>query len=164
MTHVSHAPAHAAAKANELLTFRLGAEEYGIEIMKVQEIRGYETPTTIVNTPSFIKGVINLRGVIVPIVDLRIKFGLSEAGYDESTVVVILNVFDRVVGVVVDAVSDVLTLPRESIRPAPEFASSAFDSKYITGLGALDDRMLILMDIDKLMRSADMALVEQEAN
>src|SRR5258705_2269086 len=124
MTHVSHAPAHAAAKANELPAFRLGAEESGIEIMKVQEIRGYETPTTIVNTPSFIKGVINLRGVIVPIVDLRIKFGLSKAGYDESTVVVILNVFDRVVGVVVDAVSDVLTLPRESIRPAPEFASS----------------------------------------
>ena len=97
-------------EAREFLTFRLGAESYGIEILKVQEIRGYEKPTTIANAPAFIKGVINLRGVIVPILDLRIKFQLGEAKYDEFTVVIILNVAGRMVGVVVDAVSDVVAL------------------------------------------------------
>ena len=157
-----HGAAHAAADArtSEFLTFRLGTESYGIEILKVQEIRGYETPTSIANAPSFIKGVINLRGVIVPILDLRIKFQLSEAKYDEFTVVIILNVAGRVVGVVVDSVSDVLTLAGDNIRPTPEFASSTFDTKYITGLGTVDDQMIILLDIEKLMTGADMALVD----
>ena len=145
---------------SEFLTFRLGAESYGIEILKVQEIRGYETPTAIANAPAFIKGVVNLRGVIVPILDLRIKFQLAQASYDEFTVVIILNVAGRVVGVVVDSVSDVLTLAAESIRPTPEFATSTFDARYITGLGAVDDQMLILLDIEKLMTGADMALVD----
>jgi purine-binding chemotaxis protein CheW len=164
---ISRAPgatAQAGAQASEFLTFRLGAEEYGIEILKVQEIRGYETPTAIANAPAFIKGVINLRGAIVPIVDLRIKFKLSEAKYDEFTVVIILNVAGRVLGVVVDAVSDVLTLAAEKIRPTPEFASTSFDTKYITGLGTVDDRMLILVDIEKLMTGDDMALVDQAAH
>jgi purine-binding chemotaxis protein CheW len=146
--------------ASEFLTFRLGAESYGIEILKVQEIRGYETPTAIASAPSFIKGVINLRGVIVPILDLRIKFRLSEARYDEFTVAIILNVAGRVVGVVVDSVSDVLTLASDAIRATPEFASAAFDTKYITGLGTVDDQMIILLDIEKLMTGADMALVD----
>ena len=150
----------AASPAGEFLTFRLGAESYGIEILKVQEIRGYENPTAIANAPAFIKGVINLRGVIVPILDLRIKFRLSEARYDEFTVVIILNVAGRVVGVVVDSVSDVLTLASDAIRPTPEFASATFDTKYITGLGTVDDRMLIMLDIEKLMTGADMALVD----
>lgn len=150
----------AEAPASEFLTFRLGTESYGIEILKVQEIRGYETPTSIANAPSFIKGVINLRGVIVPILDLRIKFQLERAGYDEFTVVIILNVAERVVGVVVDSVSDVVTLAVEAIKATPEFASSTFDTKYITGLGNVDDRMLILLDIEKLMTGADMALVD----
>src|SRR5665647_2190405 len=107
----------AEAPSWEFLTFRLGAESYGIEILKVQEIRGYEVPTAIANAPSFIKGVINLRGEIVPILDLRIKFQLPEAGYDEFTVAIILNVAGRVVGAVVDSVSDVLTLAADSIRP-----------------------------------------------
>jgi purine-binding chemotaxis protein CheW len=148
------------ASASEFLTFRLGAESYGIEILKVQEIRGYEAPTSIANAPPFIKGVINLRGVIVPILDLRIKFQLSEADYDEFTVAIILNVAGRVVGVVVDSVSDVLTLSGDSIRATPEFASATFDTKYITGLGTVDDQMIILLDIEKLMTGADMALVD----
>ena len=146
--------------AREFLTFRLGAESYGIDILKVQEIRGYETPTTLANAPSFIRGVINLRGVIVPILDLRIKFQLQHANYDEFTVVIILNVAGRVIGMVVDSVSDVLTLSADNIRATPEFASSTFDTKYITGLGTADDAMLILLDIEKLLTGADMALVE----
>jgi purine-binding chemotaxis protein CheW len=150
----------AEAASSEFLTFRLGQESYGIEILKVQEIRGYEAPTAIANAPAFIKGVINLRGVIVPILDLRIKFHLSEARYDDFTVVIILNVAGRVVGVVVDSVSDVLTLASDAIRPTPEFASAAFDTKYITGLGTVDEQMIILLDIEKLMTGADMALVD----
>jgi purine-binding chemotaxis protein CheW len=151
----------AETQASEFLTFRLGVESYGIEILKVQEIRGYETPTAIANAPSFIKGVVNLRGVIVPILDLRIKFSLEHARYDEFTVVIILNVAERVVGVVVDSVSDVLTLAADVISASPEFASATFDTQYITGLAAVDERMLILLDIEKLMTGADMALVDQ---
>ncbi len=147
--------------ANEFLTFKLGKEEYGIEILKVQEIRGYEAVTAIANAPEFIKGVVNLRGIIVPIVDMRIKFNLGKAEYDQFTVVIILNVAGRVVGMVVDAVSDVMQLAAEKIRPAPDFSSATFDTKYITGLGTLDERMLILVDIEKLMSGADMALMEQ---
>jgi purine-binding chemotaxis protein CheW len=152
--------ANLASLSNEFLTFKLGSEEYGIEILKVQEIRSYETPTTIANAPSFIKGVVNLRGTIVPIIDMRIKFNLGQASYDQFTVVIILNVAGRVVGMVVDSVSDVITLGGEQIRPAPNF-SSTFDTQYITGLGTVDERMLILIDIEKLIAGADMALVEQ---
>ncbi|HXC39508.1 MAG TPA: chemotaxis protein CheW [Burkholderiales bacterium] len=151
--------AAAEAQANEFLTFTLGSEEYGIEILKVQEIRGWEQPTTIANAPDFIKGVINLRGTIVPIVDLRIKFNLGDPQYNQFTVVIILNVANRVVGAVVDSVSDVLTLAGEQIRPAPEFGG-VLDMQHITGLGTVDQRMLILVDIEKLMTSADMALVD----
>lgn len=151
-------------ETKEFLTFRLGPEDYGIEILKVQEIRGYETPTAIANAPAFIKGVINLRGVIVPILDLRVKFQLEQAAYDEFTVVIILNVAHRVVGVVVDAVSDVLTLAADAIRATPEFASSTFDTRFITGLGTVDDQMIILLDIEKLMTGADMALVDSAVN
>ena len=143
----------------EFLTFRLGAEEYGIEILKVQEIRGWAVPTAIAGTPEFIKGVINLRGTIVPIVDLRLKFGLEKANYDEFTVVIILSVARRVVGIVVDAVSDVVTLAPQEIRPAPEFGA-AVDARFITGLGTLGERMLVLADIERLMTSRDMQLVE----
>lgn len=146
------------AGGNEFLTFTLGGEEYGIEILKVQEIRGYETVTAIANAPPFIKGVVNLRGVIVPIVDLRIKFNLGDVTYNDFTVVIILNVASRVVGIVVDSVSDVITLAAEQIRPAPEF-SSELKVDHITGLGTLEGRMLILLDIEKLMMSSDMALL-----
>lgn len=142
----------------EYLTFRLGAEEYGIDILKVQEIRGYENPTRIANAPSFIKGVINLRGVIVPIIDLRIKFDLGESEYNEFTVVIILNVHNRVVGMVVDSVSDVLELAPSEIREAPDLAA-VVDASYIIGLGTLAERMLILVDIECLISAPEMAIV-----
>ena len=142
----------------EFLTFTLGEEEYGVDILKVQEIRGYDTVTKIPDAPDFIKGVINLRGTIVPVVDLRIKFKLGKAEYNAFTVMIILNIERRVVGMVVDSVSDVMHLASEQIRPAPEFGG-AMDTRFITGLGTLDDRMLILVDIEKLLRSQDMALL-----
>jgi len=148
--------------ANEFLTFTLGKEEYGIDILKVQEIRGYDAVTSIANTPEFIKGIINLRGIIVPIVDMRIKFKLGSAEYDQFTVVIILNIANRVVGMVVDGVSDVITLPSSQIKPAPEFGA-AMDTQYIVGLGTLDERMIILVDIERLMTSSDMELVENVA-
>ena len=144
----------------EYLTFTLGPEEYAIDILKVQEIRGYENPTTIANSPSFIKGVINLRGTIVPIVDMRIKFNVGQVEYTPVTVVIILNIAGRVVGIVVDSVSDVTMLRQDQIRPAPEFAATV-DTKYINGLGTLGERMLIVVDIEKLMISSEMALVDE---
>ncbi len=145
---------------HETLVFALGQEEYGIDILKVQEIRGYDAVTTIANSPPFLKGVINLRGTIVPIVDMRIKFNLGKVEYDQFTVVIILNVAKRVVGMVVDAVSDVITLLPEQIKPAPEFGS-ALKTEYINGLGTVDSRMIIMVDIEKLMTSQEMALVEE---
>ena len=147
----------------EYLTFTLGKEEYAIDILKVQEIRGYEQPTLIANAPDFIKGVINLRGTIVPIVDMRIKFHLPNIEYTPFTVVVILNVAGRVVGIVVDSVSDVIMLSAAQVRPAPDFSAS-FDTRYIVGLAAVDDRMLIVTDIEQLMISPEMELIEQENN
>ncbi|KAB2928585.1 MAG: chemotaxis protein CheW [Dechloromonas sp.] len=146
--------------ASEYLTFTLGSEEYAIDILKVQEIRGYEQPTLIANTPPFIKGVINLRGIIVPVVDLRIKFNLGRVEYTPFTVVIILNVAGRVIGAVVDSVSDVISLNRVQIRPAPDF-SGTFDTKYILGLAAQDARMMIVTDIERLMASADMELIDE---
>jgi len=155
-------PNAAGARAREYLTFRLGEEEYGIDILKVQEIRGYEQPTRIANAPPFIKGVVNLRGVIVPIVDLRLKFNLGSAEYNDFTVVIILNLGARVVGVVVDSVSDVMELSPEQVRAAPEVAT-VVDASFIMGLGTLADRMLILIEIERLMGASDMALIEQAA-
>ena len=149
----------AAVASRELLTFTLGSEEYGIDILKVQEIRGYEAVTTIANAPAFIKGVINLRGIIVPVVDMRIKFKLDSVTYDETTVVIILNVANRVVGMVVAGVSAVTTLKADEIKPAPEFGAG-LDTQYLQGLGTIDDRMIILVDIEKLMTSRDMELIE----
>jgi purine-binding chemotaxis protein CheW len=153
-------PNTSGAAGGEFLTFTLGAEEYGMDILKVQEIRGYDSVTAIANTPAFIKGVINLRGIIVPIVDLRIKFNLGKVDYDQFTVVIILNLGTRVVGVVVDSVSDVLTLTHEQIKAAPSLSTS-LDTRYIMGLGTVDQRMLILVDIEKLMSSKDMELMEE---
>ena len=147
---------------NEFLAFTLGKEEYGIDILKVQEIRGYEAVTRIANAPDFVKGVVNLRGIIVPIVDMRIKFNLGEPTYDQFTVVIILNIGGRVMGMVVDSVSDVITLSAEQVKPAPEMGT-AFNTDYLIGLGTLDERMLILIDIDKLMSSAEMGLIEKIA-
>lgn len=146
----------------EFLIFTLGNEEYGIDILKVQEIRAYDQVTRIANTPVFIKGVTNLHGVIVPIIDLRVKFAQQDVVYDENTVVIVLNFGQRVVGIVVDGVSDVLSLTTEQIRPAPEFAVT-LATEYLTGLGSLGERMLILVDIEKLLSSEEMSLVDSVA-
>lgn len=146
------------AAAREYLTFRLDQEEYGIDILKVQEIRGYETPTRVANSPGFIKGVINLRGTIVPIIDFRLKFNCVKAEYNSFTVVIILNLKGRIVGIVVDSVSDVLELPPDCIRPVPEM-DSGIDSSFVLGLGSVAERMLIILDIERLMLASDMGLV-----
>ena len=160
---VSQGSRNQAANAGEYLTFRLGTEEYGIDILKVQEIRSYEAPTRIANAPEFIKGVVNLRGVIVPIVDLRVKLGCGSAEINSFTVVIVLNVKGRVVGAVVDSVSDVMELNKDQIRPAPEMTAAAVDTNYITGIATVAERMLILMDIEGLMSSADMGLIAAAA-
>ena len=148
----------AVTNIREFLAFKLGAEEYGIDILRVQEIRSFERPTRMANAPEHILGVVNLRGVIVPIVDMRIKFNLSTVNYDTFTVVIILNIGTRVVGMVVDGVSDVITLSPEQLRPVPEL-SSAIGSDHLLAIGSLENRMLILIDIEKLMNSADLGLV-----
>lgn len=160
--HAASERAVSSTVEGEFLAFTLGKEEYGIDILKVQEIRGYETVTRIANAPAFIKGVVNLRGAIVPIVDMRIKFNLADPTYDQFTVVIILNVGGRVVGMVVDGVSDVISLTPEQVRPSPDF-SSDLDTGYIFGIGTLNERMLILVDIEKLMGSRDMGLIECSA-
>src|SRR6476620_5631188 len=124
---------------NEYLAFTLGSEEYGIDILKVQEIRGYEAVTRIANAPEFIKGVINLRGIIIPVVDMRIKFKLGTPTYDQFTVVIILNIGGRVMGMVVDSVSDVTTLAPDQIKPGPESGpGTSFNSEFLMGLGLID--------------------------
>jgi purine-binding chemotaxis protein CheW len=143
----------------EFLTFNLATEEYGIDILKVQEIRGYNAVTPMVNAPAFIKGVINLRGTIVPIVDLRIKFNVGDPEYNAFTVVVVLKIRNRVVGVVVDSVSDVLRLKSDQIKAPPEFGA-AMDTRYLVGLATIEDRMLILVDIERLISGREMALFD----
>ena len=150
------------SQAAEFLALTLGQEEYGIDIQKVSEIRSYESPTRIASAPDYVKGVINLRGLIVPIIDMRVRFQLGEPTYGPFTVVIILHIGTRTVGIVVDAVSDVTTLQPEQIKPAPDISGS-MDTEYITGLGTIDDRMLILVDIERLMSSADMGLIEKMA-
>lgn len=149
--------------SSEYLTFVLGDEFYGLDILTVQEIRGYDAVTKIANTPDFIKGVINLRGLIVPIVDLRIKFNLGNVTYDALTVVIILNLGGRVAGIVVDGVSDVMNLPNNQIRVVPDIVAS-IDTKYITGLATVEEKMLVLVDIEHLMTSPEMELTDVAAD
>ena len=156
----STASATAATSIREFLAFKLGSEEYGIDILRVQEIRSYEPPTRMANAPEFIKGVINLRGVIVPIIDMRLKFKLGKVDYDAFTVVIVLNIGKQVIGMVVDGVSDVITLTPDQLRPVPAF-SSAIDSNHVMAIGSVQDRMLILLDIEKLMSGAEMGLVAE---
>ncbi len=147
----------------EALAFKLGNEEYGIKILKVQEIRGYESVTRIASAPEHVKGVVNLRGTIVPIVDMRIKFNLGTPTYNQFTVVIILNIQDRVVVMVVDSVSDVISLTAEQIKPAPDMGG-ALNTDYLIGLGTVDERMIILVDIDRLMSSEEMGVIDSIAS
>lgn len=148
----------AAVPTSEFLAFKLGQEEYGINILRVQEIRSYEEPTQIANAPAYIKGVVNLRGVIVPIVDMRIKFNLSQVDYNPFTVVIVLNIDEHVIGMVVDAVSDVINLSAQEMRPVPAL-NIAINVEHLLAIGSVADRMVILLDIEKLMRSSDMGLM-----
>ena len=159
--HSATSASSKAATAGEFLTFTLGQEEYGVDILKVQEIRGYDAVTRLPDAPEYIKGVINLRGTIVPVIDMRVKFRL-EAKVDALTVMIVLNVADRVVGMVVDSVSDVVQLTAEQIRAMPE-VGTGIDRRFLTGIGALDERMLILLDIEGLMTSTEMGLVVDNA-
>ena len=143
-----------AASQRELIAFRIGRQEFCVDIMSVREIRGWTPATPLPRSPGYMKGVINLRGTIVPVIDLRLKLRLKEARYDAFTVMIVLNVEDRVVGIVVDSVSDVIALNAEQIRPTPEFGASV-DTRFISGIGTVDDRMLILLDIETLIDSAD---------
>lgn len=154
-----HLTGRSASLAGEYLTFCLGAEHYGLEILKVQEIRGYESVTEMVNTPDFIKGVINLRGEIVPIVDLRIKFKLKQVVYDHFTVVIILNLSGHDVGIVVDSVSEVIALKEEQVREVPSLVTT-IDSRHLVGLAAIEDRMTILVDVEKLMDKEEMFQID----
>jgi purine-binding chemotaxis protein CheW len=153
-------PTDTTAEPLEFLTFRLGNEEYGIDIQKVNELRGYDKVTRIANTPDFIKGVVNLRGSVVQIVDMRIRFNLGVPVYNEFTVVIILNVSGRVIGMVVDSVSDVITLTRDQVKPPP-IIETALDADFMMGIGAVDQRMLILLDIEKLMFSAEASVTRE---
>ena len=154
---------HAATPAAEYLAFTLGQEEYGIDIQKVSEIRSYETPTRIANAPEFVKGVVNLRGIIVPIVDMRIKFNVGAPTYDAFTVVIVLNINNHTIGMVVDSVSDVVTLTPDQIKPAPDLGATV-SGDYLQGLGTVGERMLILLDIDKLLGSEEMGLLAAAKN
>jgi len=145
--------------ARDYLAFRLGSTEYGIDMLRVQEIRSYEKPTHIAGTPDCVKGVINLRGVIVPIVDMRIRIGLDMVRYDAFTVVVVLNVGTRVMGLVVDAVSEVIALQPGQLLPAPLF-SQGLCAEHLLAIAAIGTRLLTLVDIDKLLSGADIGLVE----
>jgi purine-binding chemotaxis protein CheW len=153
--------------AREVLSFRLGSEEYGIDILRVQEIRSYEPCTRIAGSPAFVKGVVNLRGAIVPVIDLRVRFALENTDLGPSTATIVLNVLGRVIGVVVDSVSDVLALADGQVLPPPRFNGS-FDAAHITGIATVPQgerqRMLLLIDIDTLMSGADMGLAGTASN
>ena len=146
----------------EVLVFVLGGEDYGVDILKVQEIRGYEKVTAIPSAPAYLKGVVNLRGIIVPVIDMRIKFGLADPKYDSFTVVIILRVGGRVIGVVVDAVSDVVQLAPSDVKAAPALGS-VVDSGFLAGLATPGGRMILLLEIEKFLSSGEMNLVEQAA-
>ncbi|WP_189415487.1 chemotaxis protein CheW [Cellvibrio zantedeschiae] len=163
MTETTGSQAMSLQKDQEFLTFTLGEENYALDILTVKEIRGYESVTKIANAPPFIKGVINLRGDIVPIVDLRIKFNVGQATYDEFTIVIVLHIHNRIVGIVVDGVSDVVSLNKDQLRPPPDFGV-AFDSRYLLGLATINEQMIILVDINELISSEEMGLFSSHEN
>lgn len=150
-----------APEGSQYLTFRLGDEEYGVDILRVQEIKGYTTITHIPNTPPYIKGVMNLRGTIVPVVDLRVKFGIGEPTYDKFTVIVVATINDKVTGLVVDAVSDVLSIPQTDVQPPPDFGAQ-IDVRLISGMARAGDELVILLDLDRAVE-AERSLLDAAA-
>ena len=148
--------------SREMLVFKLGNEEYGVDILKVQEIRGYEKVTPIPRSPDFLKGVVNLRGSIVPVIDLRVKFGLASVTYDSLTVVIVLRIAGRIIGAVVDGVSDVVQLTPNEIKEAPRLGSMV-DSSYLAGVATKDKRMILALDIEKLLSAGELNLLGEAA-
>jgi purine-binding chemotaxis protein CheW len=146
----------------EVLVFILGADEYAVDILKVQEIRGYDKVTPIPAAPDFVKGVVNLRGTIVPVIDLRVKFRLPEVKYDQFTVVVILRLSARVIGVVVDGVSDVMALTASEVRPAPQLGT-VVDASFIAAVATQAERMVLLLDIEKLLSTGELNVLARAA-
>lgn len=155
------------AEEDQYLTFIMAEEEYGVDILRVQEIRGWDTVTPIPNTPEYIKGVINLRGTIVPIIDLRVRFGMESIEYGPTTVVIVLKVIkedvERIMGIVVDAVSDVYNIEASEMKPAPDFGS-VVSIEFVSGLVSIQDKMLIILDIDHLLNSGDLNIVDKAGN
>jgi purine-binding chemotaxis protein CheW len=147
---------------NQHLTFALGQEEYGVDILKVQEIKGYTPPTPVPNTPSYIKGVMNLRGTIIPVVDLRVKLALKETEYNQFTVIIVVTVGTKVVGLIVDAVSDVLNIPKSDIQAPPEFGSTV-DVRFIDGMAKAGEKIVMLLNIDLVIKDEDLQVIEQPA-
>lgn len=144
----------------QFLTFNLADEYYGVDILKVQEIKGYTTVTRIPNTPEYLKGVLNLRGTIVPIVDLRMKFGMGKTDPTPFTVMVVVNVRNRIMGFMVDAVSDVLDLNAKNIQPPPELGNSV-DVNFVAGIGNSNDRLVTLLDIDRVLTEEEVKIVDE---
>lgn len=144
---------------NQFVTFQLGAETYGISILKLNEIIAYQSCTTIPNVPKFIKGVLNLRGIVVPVIDLRERFGMELKDYDQFTVIMILDVSGRIMGLVVDMVSDVLTLNSDDVKPRPHF-STGISTEFISGMGIKDKKFIILLDVDKLLSDDELNMVD----
>jgi purine-binding chemotaxis protein CheW len=143
--------------ANQYLTFSLAGEEYGVEILRVQEIKGQSAVTPIPNTPEHIKGVMNLRGTIIPVVDLRSKFGMTETASTQFTVVIVLRVGTKVMALVVDAVSDVLTVAENEVHATPDFGARV-DTRFISGLAKAGEKLVMLLDVDTLL-GGDVAAV-----
>jgi purine-binding chemotaxis protein CheW len=148
----------AKALTNQYVTFQLGTETYGISILKLNEIIAYQNCTNIPKVPSFIKGVLNLRGIVVPVIDLRERFGMQIKDYDQFTVIMILDVSGRIMGLVVDAVSDVITLNKEDIKPRPHFSTGIF-TEFIFGMGIKDQKFVILLDVDRLLSDEELNMV-----
>ena len=144
---------------NQYLTFALGAEEYGVDILKVQEIKGVSAITPIPNTPAHIKGVMNLRGTIMPVVDLRVKFGLPCQTCDQFTVTIVVNVRSKVMGLVVDAVSDVLHLPVADVQEAPDLGSQV-DTRFIAGMARVGEKLVIFLNLDTVLSDQELATIE----
>ena len=150
----------------QFLTFALGQEEYGVEILKIQEIKGFSAVTPLPNAPAYVKGVLNLRGTIVPIVDLRQKFGMPEEAYTKFTVIVVVQVQEKTLGFVVDAVSDVLTVRGDAIQPTPDLHGQ-LDTTFLTGLaptGEQGEKLVILLDIDKIFGEEEMMAIKSAAS
>lgn len=148
-----------AAPPLQQLTFTLADEEYGLDILAVREIRAWSRVTRIPQTPAYVLGVLNLRGAIVPIMDLRLRFGLERESYGDNTVTIIVAIAERLFGIVVDAVSDVVDIDPAAIKPVPDMGA-VVDTRYLKGLATHEERMVMLLDVEKLMRPEDVETLD----